>query len=164
MFIDVTGFSNGEVRDVNFMQQLEIPSAYSILDNVMLVRVTGSVTAEVGSAFRFTGHIHSGFKSICNLCLLSIAGELTFDMDEIFSENPSLEDAWLFSGKTIDIMPAVLSNVLLNLPVKVLCKSDCMGLCPICGADLNLADCACDKLTIDPRWEGLRSLLNEKEV
>ena len=164
MLINVTGFSNGEVRHLDFSQQLEIPPSYSVSDNIMVVHILGSLALDSDGNFRFIAHVKSDFDSVCDLCLVSSTTTLAFDMDEVFSENPNHEDAWSFTGKTIELMPAVLSNVLLNLPVKVLCKSDCMGLCSFCGADLNFTDCTCDKSNIDPRWAGLRSLLNEKEV
>ncbi len=46
-------------------------------------------------------------------------------------------------GRTLDIAPQVWETVLLLLPSKVLCKEDCAGLCPICGADLNENPCSC---------------------
>jgi uncharacterized protein len=50
-------------------------------------------------------------------------------------------DAEPFDGKTIDLDPIVREQVLLALPVSVLCKEDCKGLCPECGQDLNEREC-----------------------
>jgi len=57
----------------------------------------------------------------------------SFELDEI--------DAEPFDGKTIDLDPVVREQVLLALPVTVLCREDCRGLCATCGQDLNEADC-----------------------
>ena len=44
-------------------------------------------------------------------------------------------------------------------PVWLLCRPDCAGLCPACGADLNLGPCDHgDEQPVDPRWEKLRGL------
>jgi uncharacterized protein len=48
-------------------------------------------------------------------------------------------------------------QVLLSLPVKTLCKPDCKGLCPRCGADRNSQPCTCE-VGSDPRWEALAGL------
>jgi uncharacterized protein len=49
-------------------------------------------------------------------------------------------------------------QVLLSLPVRTLCKPDCKGLCPRCGANRNLQPCSCDEGPSDPRWEALTGL------
>jgi uncharacterized protein len=61
----------------------------------------------------------------------SMAG--SFDLDAV--------DAEPFDGKTIDLDPIVREQVLLALPLSVLCQEDCKGLCPECGQDLNERDC-----------------------
>jgi len=53
----------------------------------------------------------------------------------------------------------VEEQVQLELPLKALCRDDCRGLCPMCGADRNLAPCAC-KPPADERWRTLRTLLD----
>jgi uncharacterized protein len=57
----------------------------------------------------------------------------SFELDEI--------DAEPFDGKTIDLDPVVREQVLLALPVTVVCREDCKGLCAQCGQDLNERDC-----------------------
>ncbi len=57
----------------------------------------------------------------------------SFELDEI--------DAEPFDGKTIDLDPVVREQVLLALPVSVVCREDCRGLCPTCGQNLNEQDC-----------------------
>ena len=44
-----------------------------------------------------------------------------------------------------------------------LCKEDCKGLCPHCGADRNETDCCCEKKQIDPRFAALHALLKSDE-
>jgi uncharacterized protein len=54
--------------------------------------------------------------------------------------------------------PLVEEQVQLEVPLKALCRDDCRGLCPMCGADRNLAPCVC-KPPGDERWKSLRTLL-----
>jgi uncharacterized protein len=58
----------------------------------------------------------------------------------------------------IDLADDIRQTVLLSVPLKLLCKADCKGLCPRCGADLNTETCTCPPETMDARWETLRGL------
>lgn len=60
-------------------------------------------------------------------------------------------------GRVLDIAPQVWETILLLLPFKVLCKEDCAGLCPICGADLNENPCSCSEDNGDPRFSVLKN-------
>ncbi len=75
----------------------------------------------------------------------------SFELNEI--------DAEPFDGKTIDLDPIVREQVLLALPVTVLCREDCKGLCPACGQDLNEKDCGhSEKHEIDVRLAKLKDI------
>ena len=52
----------------------------------------------------------------------------------------------------------VRDALLLDLPLVPLCRSDCAGLCPTCGANHNAVACDCATDEPDPRWAALRSL------
>ena len=49
---------------------------------------------------------------------------------------------------------------ILDLDTKNLCSEDCKGLCPGCGADLNVEPCRCPK-EIDPRLAGLAKFFEQ---
>jgi uncharacterized protein len=75
----------------------------------------------------------------------------SFELDEI--------DAEPFDGKTIDLDPVVREQVLLALPVTVVCRDDCKGLCPACGQDLNEQDCGHGKAKeVDVRLAKLKDI------
>ena len=61
-------------------------------------------------------------------------------------------------GEVLETDPIFLEQLQLNIPMKPLCRPDCKGLCPQCGADRNDADCACEEQTADPRWAALAAL------
>ena len=63
----------------------------------------------------------------------------------------------------IDADEALTEQILLELPLKHLCKEDCKGLCPKCGTDLNKGSCCCDTSDPDPRFDVLRKLLENKK-
>ena len=75
----------------------------------------------------------------------------SFELDEI--------DAEPFNGKTIDLDPVVREQVLLALPVSVVCRDDCKGLCSTCGQDLNEKDCGHGKVKeVDVRLAKLKDI------
>ncbi|MGN1466905.1 MAG: YceD family protein [Ruminococcus sp.] len=60
----------------------------------------------------------------------------------------------------LELDDLVISDIILNLPSKNLCKEDCKGLCQKCGKNLNEGDCNCDKRQVDSRLEILKELIN----
>ena len=70
------------------------------------------------------------------------------------------EDEWTLDGTALDLGRLCREFVLLNLPLKPVCRPDCKGLCPQCGANRNHGDCDCRATSIDPR---LASLLEFKK-
>jgi uncharacterized protein len=61
---------------------------------------------------------------------------------------------------TLELDEVVISDILLNLPSKILCKDDCKGICPKCGKNLNHGECDCEKTEIDSRLEILKQLID----
>ena len=61
-------------------------------------------------------------------------------------------------GDVLDTDPILIEQLQLNVPMKPLCQPDCKGICPTCGADLNVGDCTCQEETVEPRWAGLAAL------
>lgn len=58
----------------------------------------------------------------------------------------------------VDLQPILVEQIQLNVPMRPLCREECAGLCPTCGADLNQGRCDCVNETVDPRWAGLAVL------
>ncbi len=66
-------------------------------------------------------------------------------------------DVYPYDGETVDLEPLVREQFVLAVPFAPLCREDCLGLCPQCGADRNFAPCACEK-PLDPRFAALAGL------
>jgi len=71
------------------------------------------------------------------------------------SFDPRDAEEEVYSGKVIDLDPLVREQLVLSLPAYPVCREDCKGLCPVCGANLNERECGCDRRVPDPRWAGL---------
>ena len=63
-----------------------------------------------------------------------------------------------YQGDEVDLTPLIREQALLALAERPLCREECRGLCPQCGANLNEGDCGCSHGGLDPRLAVLRSL------
>lgn len=63
-----------------------------------------------------------------------------------------------YEGGGIELTDLLREQVLLEVPLKTVCKEDCKGLCPHCGRNLNTGQCECTEAASDPRWEALKGL------
>lgn len=60
----------------------------------------------------------------------------------------------------LDITDDIRQAILLAVPLKLICRDDCRGLCPHCGTNWNTAMCGCEERgDVDPRWENLKNIL-----
>jgi uncharacterized protein len=63
-----------------------------------------------------------------------------------------------FDGKRIEMDPFVREQLLLALPVAVVCREDCKGLCTVCGNNLNERECGCERKPVDVRLLKLKDI------
>ena len=63
----------------------------------------------------------------------------------------------------LDLGEAIREEMILSQSPLALCKPDCKGLCPRCGVNLNEDRCECSNEELDPRWDALRALNEERE-
>ena len=85
----------------------------------------------------------------CRRCLRPLAEPLAVDVDERYAAPTSRQrrvdpEAFPIEHGQLDLAPMVREEVLLGVPDAPLCRADCPGLCPICGADLQAGPCDCD--------------------
>ena len=109
------------------------------------------------------GHLHSQAQLECARCLETFSQPLDFHLEVQFGLppiKPQEETIFPIGVKGIlDLTEALREQILLELPMRPLCKPDCRGLCVECGKNLNEGPCGCVKETIDPRLVRLKDLL-----
>jgi len=109
------------------------------------------------------GQLHSQVQLECARCLKSFSQPLDFYLEAQFGLSPPKpqgEPLFLIGMNGIlDLTEALREQILLELPMRPLCKPKCRGLCIECGKDLNEGPCNCVQETTDPRWIGLKELL-----
>ncbi len=101
----------------------------------------------------------------CVRCLTPCEWPIEVPFEELFllSTNPEASPPYVIDeGGFIDLTPIVREEGILAVPIQVLCKPDCQGLCPQCGQNRNEGSCDCDQEQIDPRLASLRALLDDQ--
>ena len=123
------------------------------------IRVAGTVM-NTGLSFRVAGEITACRSFVCDRCLSEGTRKTTLDFSEDYAKTPGeTDEAALYDGDAVVIDSLVRDTLLVAEPLRELCKSDCKGLCPVCGQNLNEGTCACDTFVPDPRLAALESLL-----
>ncbi len=155
---------NGESLTFSLTEMPEKADVYSdVVEFLEPVKLEGKVTNEA-EEMHLLAEGHTVVSMVCSRCLTPVRRELTFPVEEVFVKAGIVkEETETFSGDQIDLADFVKRGILGALPMKVLCKEDCKGLCPVCGKDLNDGDCGCDTTYIDPRFESLRALFHVDE-
>jgi uncharacterized protein len=105
----------------------------------------------------------------CSRCLeaarLPISAPFKYILTPAQAEHPEEQelnaedlDFIYYQDDLIDLDPLVAEQILLQIPMKVLCREDCKGLCPHCGISLNQHSCQCYAERIDSRLAVLKKL------
>lgn len=67
-------------------------------------------------------------------------------------------DVEYYREETIDLDPIILEQIVLQVPIRVVCRETCRGLCPQCGINLNTSSCTCVEKKFDERLSALKDL------
>jgi uncharacterized protein len=128
-----------------------------------------------GDTFRVTGKVATRLEMECSRCLepfafpVDAAFELLYvpqvanagDGEREVAEE-DLATAYYRDGM-LDVTELLREQFQLALPMKPLCETECRGLCPECGANLNRVPCDCAPKWEDPRLAALKGLLNRQK-
>jgi uncharacterized protein len=128
-------------------------------------------TAELIEAqIRITGQLETKIELQCARCLEPVVEEVQRNFDLFYSPLPKdlkpeeerlkdLDaDIGFYKGDGLFLADVLSEQVLLAVPMKAICRSDCRGLCAACGANLNHEECRCERHATDPRLAPLARL------
>ena len=97
----------------------------------------------------------------CYRCLNDAVLDLPISAREYQATSPGESEdlrSPYIENEQLDLSAWAHDALVLALPDKILCREDCAGLCPICGADLNIQPHAHDDEQLDERWAALSEL------
>ena len=105
-----------------------------------------------------SGTVSATMTCTCARCLKRFTRVIDVEVRELFTHASTTDDDhYPITDSEIDLEPCARDAVLLSVPFAPLCNEDCQGLCPRCGGDRNLGECACGP-EVDERWAALGSL------
>jgi uncharacterized protein len=134
------------------------------VEDVMLTPLKGEYRAIRNSkGIYITGSLASNIDAECSRCLDAILLPITIELDEMYNYPPESAPPGEYSvGEDgfVDLAPLVRQLSLLEIPMQLFCRDDCLGLCIECGHNLNDDDCGCTEDDIDPRLAKLKELLD----
>jgi uncharacterized protein len=171
-----------QLVDEPLLLDLQIPAGQ--IDYAPDVRQAGALTVqgraellvehrghkETVEDIRVRARVRGPLELTCARCLTAVPSEVDATFDLIFrptgvdaevGEHAITEDETeigYYEKSGLPLEDVVREQVLLTLPGRTLCREDCKGLCPHCGADRNATDCNCDHTVTDPRWSALAGI------
>ncbi len=163
---------------VNAVELMRVPGTRRIVDRTVALadldiddpRLTGDVTVHLVLESSIDdvdarGEVTVAWSDECRRCLQPLADTLRVHLDERYVEpddqrpaDPTDLDTFPVVRGQIDLRAMVREGLLLGVPDAPLCRDDCPGLCPTCGADLSTGPCGCDPVERDDRWAVLDQL------
>ena len=139
------------------------------LPDFSLIRVdVDCLITRSGETVYVRGILEAQISQECSRCLeaaaMTVGGDFVYTLvpekaefeEEIELTAEELETGY-YRGDFIDLAPLVCEQIVLQVPIKVLCCPDCKGLCPHCGTNLNRRSCSCRSDVIDDRLAVLKN-------
>jgi len=166
MRLDVSGIVNRPGSGIDFDETRD----FSDLDfggvrpAARPVSATGTVR-NIAGMLRLQMEVDTLLSCVCDRCGEPFDKPFHVSVERMLAgelEDEENDDILLLEDGSFDLDELMREAFILNMDTKTLCREDCKGLCPGCGANLNYETCRCKK-EIDPRWSALQSLLEQKE-
>ncbi len=164
MIITLESLLNGGIEklDLDFSFDFSKEEFDGVFPFTTPVSLVGEITNRAGIVM-LSAVAAFDFTALCDRCACEFTKKMRVPVEHILVSKLSGEDKDEFivvPPEGLDIERLTLEDIYLYLPSKILCKEDCKGVCPSCGADLNQGSCHCKK-EVDPRLEALLSMLDE---
>ncbi len=163
MMIDLKQLFEIVGESVNFDCNLNLSGVKLGMTNPFTepVHLSGKVTNRAGIvSLSYTASAIA--HTVCDRCLAPIDTPVVFGFEHILVKqvnDDSNDELVVVPNLVLDLDELASSDIILELPSKVLCKEDCKGICPTCGINLNEKSCNCTQKRVDPRLEILSKLL-----
>jgi len=138
--------------------------------------LTVELAAELeGAEIRIVGRLAGRLELACARCLELVERDVAarFDLhyrpvasiarDEEVGLKPDDLEVGFYAGEGLFLADVVVEQIYLALPMKVVCREECRGLCPGCGMNLNREACRCGPRALDPRFAPLAEWAAKKK-
>lgn len=128
-----------------------------ILEHCSEIQVKGELEGKSGIVYLHVD-VRFALSLDCDRCAAPYTEPHDYEIQHVLvtSLNDEKSDELiLVDDFSLDLDELLVTDILLELPMKHLCREDCKGLCPKCGKNLNEGPCSCSTKAVDPRWAAL---------
>lgn len=174
MLIDISKVVKSINKEVSEEVSIELDSFESRLGNFPILQkspVVLTITNQENKTLFIRGSVDITLSIPCGRCLEEVPTQICFDIDKKLDINEGvlvddeMEENDYLIGFELDVDKLVYAEILVNWPMKVLCKEDCEGICKVCGMNLNKGTCDCQRTELDPRMAAIQDIFSKfKEV
>ena len=170
MNLDLRPMLRGETNWIQMDFSLE-PDALFGVEFRDSIHVVGDITNQ-GGYMRLVATADIPYVGECARCLDPVSGifSLPFERTVVTEgtltpeqEEENVDEFVILQGGILDIDDAIRESLMLSFPMRLLCNTDCLGLCPKCGKPRRDGACGCSEKEVDPRWAALASLTFDEE-
>jgi len=164
-----------EVRRIQFDESFEtgeIDFADLGLRHITPIPAVGSAMLldDTGGEIRVHGRYTVTLEADCDRCLAAARFQLDKSFDLFYRPQPAdlvgdeikidegEAELGFYVGLGLELADLIKEQILLALPMQKVCREECKGICPICGANRNEVDCECHIKPADDRWIALKNL------
>ncbi|MBO5213440.1 MAG: DUF177 domain-containing protein [Clostridia bacterium] len=140
-FLDINDFSRSEGESLPFDEPVDLSATEPAFTEV---RITGKLRNVVG-VMTFRATVSGTCVASCDRCLEDAVLPLEAELKTVLTLESSEDDSVTVENGKIDLEKTAYDALVLELPTKILCKEDCLGLCPSCGKNLNDGECGCSE-------------------
>ena len=150
-----------------YKRAFEFEAAWSAVSDDLEVKHLGGkvLLTRTPQGLYASGRLTGFVQAQCVGCLDEFSQPLSAHIAELFvfpPENASPGESVVLEDGFIDLGPIVRDDMLLSAPIRAICRADCKGLCPQCGANRSQETCDCANDEVDPRLATLRVLMEER--
>jgi uncharacterized protein len=177
MFIEIREL---ELHPIDFEEEI-LPGALDLGEDLRQVEVLHTAGRaqlveeqhgkhKIVKDIRVNGRLDTRVELACARCLEQVLQNVAHEFDLLYrpqgvdagreelSVTSAEAEVSYYQGDGIRLEDVLQEQVLLALPLKVICRDDCKGLCPHCGKNLNVQQCGCAEPLEDPRWSALKDI------
>lgn len=126
----------GQIDEL-FVTAARVPEGSTVRVDGVLESVAGGILVTATVSFPYEGE--------CRRCLATYRGEAAAEVVELVTDVPDPDTGYVVDGDVLDVRVIAHDACILELPPAPLCEPGCLGLCPECGANLNLEQCSCER-------------------
>ncbi|MDD6810602.1 MAG: DUF177 domain-containing protein [Lachnospiraceae bacterium] len=174
MFVNLTDVFTSEDKVVTMQVETQLKTVSTGREQYELVGkspIVFTFKALGKGKARIDGQAEVTLAMNCDRCLKPVQKKIVLDFSrevyapDVIGMSEEADDQSFMDGYQLNVDDLLINEIIINWPMKVLCKPDCKGICRQCGKDLNTGACSCDTFVPDPRMAVIKDIFNaNKEV